>query len=131
MPNMMRTTFTRLILGRLQGQMNLYKVECLMNCYLLSGGHEPLGQAPTQTVVRFDGGRKINPARYDVVNLLAGPQLDLPHDVTTANLETLLNGLLRQTESQPYSFFVEDQQLNDELGTFLQKHQVCLTAHPR
>jgi len=63
--------------------------------------------------------------------LLAGPQLDLPHNVTTANLETLLNGLLRQTESQPYSFFVEEQQLNDELGTFLQKHQVCLTVHSR
>ncbi len=59
--------------------------------------------------------------------LNAGPQLDLPHNVTPANLETLLNGLLQQTEKQPYSFFVEEQQLDDELGLFLQAKKVqCL-----
>ena len=42
-----------------------------------------------------------------------GPQLDLPHDVTPQQLETLLNGLLQQEERMPYSFFVEEQ----ELGT--------------
>lgn len=59
-------------------------------------------------------------------SLLAGPQLDLPQNVTPANLETLLNGLLQQTEKQPYSFFVDEQQLDDELGLFLQTNKVCL-----
>lgn len=54
----------------------------------------------------------------------AGPQLDLPHNVTPANLETLLNGLLEQNEKLPYSFFVEEQQLSDALGSHLQKHKV-------
>jgi hypothetical protein len=55
--------------------------------------------------------------------LSAGPQLDLPHDATPAQLETLLNGLLRQQEKLPYSFFVEEQQLAEELGAHLHKHK--------
>lgn len=54
----------------------------------------------------------------------AGPQLDLPHSVTPANLETLLNGLLHQDDKLPYSFFVADQQLSEALGSHLQKHKV-------
>ena len=55
----------------------------------------------------------------------AGPQLDLPHDVTPKQLETLLNGLLAhaQDERLPYSFFVEEQQLAEELGAHLLKHK--------
>lgn len=56
--------------------------------------------------------------------VLAGPQLDLPHNVSPANLETLLNGLMQQSENQPYSFFIEEQQLTDDLGTFLQDNKV-------
>ena len=55
----------------------------------------------------------------------AGPQLDLPHNVTPANLETLLNGLLQKSETQPYSFFIDEQQLTDDLGSFLQSNKVC------
>ena len=53
----------------------------------------------------------------------AGPQLDLPHDVTPSQLETLLNGLLQSDEKLPYSFFVEDQELAAELGLHLLKHK--------
>ena len=56
--------------------------------------------------------------------LLAGPQLDLPHDVTPKQLETLLNGLLKQEEKLPYSFFVNEQQLAQELGSHLLQHKV-------
>jgi hypothetical protein len=100
---------------------DLYKVQWLLRDYLRSGGRGFVAfeSANHEPVVRLHGSCK--------VELRAGPQLDLPHNVTTENLETLLNGLLRQTESQPYSFFVEDHQLTNELGTFLQKHKVCLT----
>ena len=56
--------------------------------------------------------------------LLAGPQLDLPHDVTPKQLETLLNGLLKQEDKLPYSFFVNEQQLAQELGSHLLQHKV-------
>lgn len=58
------------------------------------------------------------------VCLSAGPQLDLPHDVSPKQLETLLNGLLKQEEKLPYSFFVNDQQLSQELGVHLLQHKV-------
>ena len=55
----------------------------------------------------------------------AGPQLDLPHDATPKQLETLLNGLLAhgQDERLPYSFFVQEQQLAEELGAHLLRHK--------
>lgn len=54
----------------------------------------------------------------------AGPQLDLPQDVTVQQLETLLNGLLSNEEKLPYSFFVDDVELAQELGQHLLKHKV-------
>ena len=54
----------------------------------------------------------------------AGPQLDLPHDVTPAQLETLLNGLLQNSDPLPYSFFLEDQEVAGELGAHLLRNQV-------
>ena len=57
----------------------------------------------------------------------------MPHDVTPAQLETLLNGLLQQqqgggqdAERLPYSFFIEDQELAAELGAHLLKQKVCV-----
>ena len=38
----------------------------------------------------------------------AGPQLDLPHDVTPAQLETLLNSLLSNADKLPYSFYIDE-----------------------
>lgn len=55
----------------------------------------------------------------------AGPQLDVPQDVTPSQLETLLNGLQHNEERLSYSFFIHDQELAAELGTHLLKHQVC------
>ena len=56
----------------------------------------------------------------------AGPQLDLPHDVTPTQLETLLNGLLASEERLPYSFFVNNAELGEELGAHLFKHNVSV-----
>ncbi|KAK9812657.1 hypothetical protein WJX72_001417 [[Myrmecia] bisecta] len=55
-----------------------------------------------------------------------GPQLDLPHDATPAQLEMLLNGLLQNDDKLPYSFFINDQELADELGGHLLKHLVSV-----
>ena len=44
--------------------------------------------------------------------------------MTVAQLETLLNGLLSNEERLPYSFFVNDVELSDELGAHLLKHKV-------
>ncbi|KAG2486351.1 hypothetical protein HYH03_014932 [Edaphochlamys debaryana] len=48
-----------------------------------------------------------------------GPQLDIPHNVTPEQLETLLNGLLNNEEKLPYSFYIEDKELLGELGAHL------------
>eukprot|EP00884_Botryococcus_braunii_P005210 jgi/Botrbrau1/14690/Bobra.0108s0046.1 len=40
-----------------------------------------------------------------------GPQFDVPHVVTPAQLETLLRKFLGVEEAVPYSFFVEDKQV--------------------
>ena len=58
----------------------------------------------------------------------AGPQLDLPHDATPKQLETLLNGLLQQKEKLPYSFFIEEQPLSEDLGVHLHKHKVAAST---
>ncbi len=58
------------------------------------------------------------------VPVVAGPQLDLPQNVTVTQLETLLNGLLSNEEKLPYSFFVNDVELADELGQHLLNHKV-------
>ena len=69
-------------------------------------------------------------ARKPCVNCFAmcasGPQLDLPHDVTPAQLETLLNGLLASEERLPYSFFIDDSELGEELGAFLLRNNVSV-----
>lgn len=58
----------------------------------------------------------------------AGPQLDLPHDVTPQQLEVLLNGLLQNEEKMPYSFYVEEQELASGLGEFLATNKVSVEA---
>lgn len=56
-----------------------------------------------------------------------GPQLDVPHNVTPQQLETLLNGLLQQSEERtPFSFFIEEKELAAELGAHLQRHAVSV-----
>ena len=54
----------------------------------------------------------------------AGPQLDVPHDVTPAQLETLLNGLLEQEEKLPFTFYIDEQPLLEALGLHLARQQV-------
>ncbi len=40
-----------------------------------------------------------------------GPQLDVPHDVTPAQLQQLLNNLLENEEKLPYALYINDQEL--------------------
>jgi hypothetical protein len=70
---------------------------------------------------------KPNPLLLPLV-LRAGPQLDLPHDVTPQQLEVLLNGLLQNEEKMPYSFYVEEQELAGGLGEFLATNKVSVEA---
>ncbi|KAI8474530.1 MAG: putative Notchless [Monoraphidium minutum] len=55
-----------------------------------------------------------------------GPQLDVPQGVTPAQLEALLNGLLRNDEKQPYSFYLDELELSGELGAHLLKAGVSV-----
>lgn len=49
-----------------------------------------------------------------------GPQLDVPHDVTPAQLELLLNNLLNNDEKLPYALYIDDEELlTDSLGAWL------------
>lgn len=53
-------------------------------------------------------------------NEATGPQLDVPHDVTPAQLELLLNNLLNNEEKLPYALYVDDEELVAEsLGAWL------------
>jgi ribosome assembly protein 4 len=46
----------------------------------------------------------------------AGPQLDVPLDTTPAQLTLILNTLLSNEESVPYSFYVGDGEVTDQLA---------------
>lgn len=54
----------------------------------------------------------------------AGPQLDVPHDVSCAHLEALLDGVQRSSEQKKHSFFIQGHELTGELGAHLQQHKV-------
>lgn len=56
--------------------------------------------------------------------LLTGPQLSVQQDVTVKQLNALLNQLLTNDETLPYSFFIEDQELTSSVGEHLQKNKV-------
>lgn len=58
----------------------------------------------------------------------AGSQLAVPHTVTVSQLETLLNGLLENEERLPYSFFLHDVELSDELGAHMLKNNVSVES---
>lgn len=56
----------------------------------------------------------------------AGSQLQLPHQTTPQQLETLLNGLLKNDESVPYAFYLEGLELNGEIGAAMLKNDVSV-----
>ena len=56
----------------------------------------------------------------------AGPQLDLPCDVTIQQLNTLLNKLLQHEDELPYSFHVDENELTTPLGEHLLAHSVSV-----
>jgi ribosome assembly protein 4 len=45
----------------------------------------------------------------------AGPQLDVPLDITSAQLQAILNQLLSNEEAVPYSFYIGDSEVKDGL----------------
>ncbi|KNC78588.1 notchless protein like 1 [Sphaeroforma arctica JP610] len=55
-----------------------------------------------------------------------GPPLDLPQDITPKLLEALLNQLLEaeepDRERNPYTFYINDQELVTDVGTHIEKH---------
>lgn len=57
---------------------------------------------------------------------IAGSQLQLPQGTTSAQLQTLLNGLLSNEEPVPYAFFIDDFELTDEVGAAMLKHDVSV-----
>lgn len=57
-----------------------------------------------------------------------GPQLDVPHDVTPTQLETLLNGLLKTDEPLPYAFYIDGAELSGELGEHLSKAKASVES---
>ena len=54
----------------------------------------------------------------------------MPQNVTVAQLETLLNGLLENEERLPYSFWLDDVELADEMGQHMLKHKAPLLPLP-
>ncbi|CAD7703119.1 unnamed protein product [Ostreobium quekettii] len=58
----------------------------------------------------------------------AGPQLDVPAEVTTPQLETLLNGILSNEHKVPYSFQVGGLELAAPLGDHLRQHAASVEA---
>jgi len=50
---------------------------------------------------------------------LLGSTFDLPLSVTASTLQQICNALLRQDETTPYSFFVDDVEISDSLGRAL------------
>jgi len=58
----------------------------------------------------------------------AGPALELPLTADGAQLNTLLNRLLRNEDARPYSFFIDDRELGGELGAHLRQFKVSMEA---
>ncbi|KAL4205328.1 hypothetical protein AMTRI_Chr01g114070 [Amborella trichopoda] len=55
-----------------------------------------------------------------------GLPLYLPQDAGPAQLQDLVNTLLHNEEKFPYAFYVSDQQLSMQLGSYLQKNKVSV-----
>eukprot|EP00301_Raphidiophrys_heterophryoidea_P014500 c22923_g1_i1.p1 GENE.c22923_g1_i1~~c22923_g1_i1.p1 ORF type:complete len:534 (-),score=129.76 c22923_g1_i1:160-1761(-) len=53
-----------------------------------------------------------------------GPQLDMPLDTTTDQLQQLINHLLGNEEGQPYSFYVEEEEVTQDLAHAVHKKQI-------
>ena len=57
-----------------------------------------------------------------------GPQLSLPIAATTATLTQLVNTLLSNTESLPYSFYLNEEEITDALAATVQQQQLTTEA---
>eukprot|EP00250_Pteridium_aquilinum_P001867 c12073_g1_i1 orf=324-1751(-) len=69
----------------------------------------------------------------NIICLLSDPEgkplgnpLDLPQNVGPAELYTLVNSLLNNEEKLPYAFYVNDQELVGQLGSYLLENKVSV-----
>eukprot|EP01119_Soliformovum_irregulare_P025564 TRINITY_DN9508_c0_g1_i1.p1 TRINITY_DN9508_c0_g1~~TRINITY_DN9508_c0_g1_i1.p1 ORF type:complete len:470 (-),score=104.45 TRINITY_DN9508_c0_g1_i1:78-1487(-) len=53
-----------------------------------------------------------------------GSQLQVPKNVTTAQLETLINHVLQNEEPLPYSFFLNDEEITSDLATMIAEQKI-------
>lgn len=58
--------------------------------------------------------------------MVAGTQLQLPQATTRAQLQTLLNQILKNEEPLPYAFYIDDMELSDELGACMLQNKVSV-----
>ncbi|KAJ3432519.1 notchless [Anaeramoeba flamelloides] len=54
----------------------------------------------------------------------SGPELDLPLDINPQQLQVLVNDILRQEEELPYSFYVNDFEIQKTLNQTLKKNEI-------
>ncbi|KAL8153128.1 hypothetical protein V2J09_010888 [Rumex salicifolius] len=62
----------------------------------------------------------------DPEGALLGTSMYLPQDAGPKELHLIVNQLLKNEERLPYAFYISDQELVSELGTYLQKHKVSV-----
>jgi ribosome assembly protein 4 len=55
-----------------------------------------------------------------------GTQLDLPVDAGPPQLEALLNSLLQNEEPLPYAFYIDNNELQSQLGQHLKDNKVSV-----
>jgi ribosome assembly protein 4 len=67
-----------------------------------------------------DTNRTVLAQFFSADGFATGPQLDLPLETTTEQLELLLNDLLAHEERLPYSFFVEEEELVESIKQAIQ-----------
>uniref|UniRef100_A0A0C9QVM9 TSA: Wollemia nobilis Ref_Wollemi_Transcript_5414_2075 transcribed RNA sequence n=1 Tax=Wollemia nobilis TaxID=56998 RepID=A0A0C9QVM9_9CONI len=73
------------------------------------------------------------PAVNNIICLLTDPEgnalgasVDLPQDISPPQLTALVNALLKNEEKLPYAFYISDQELVGQLGTYLLKNKVSV-----
>lgn len=88
---------------------------------------------PSRELEMPDHSGEMNDTKYSVMCLFTNPEGDplgaslyLPQDAGPPQLQEIVNKLLQNEEKLPYSFYVSDEELVVQLGTYLQKKNVSV-----